>query len=204
MSKWSDSGAKEWEQPETGNQVARCIRVIELGTQKKEYQGQTSWKRQTLVVWELPDNLMTDGEHAGKPFTISQFYTASLGEKANLRRDLEGWRGKAFTQEELNGFDQRKIIGQPCMLNLIDREGKVRIGGVSSIPRGLQVPPQVNKSLFYDIDEHDATVWEELSDGIKKLIQQSKEWQERDAPLQPLNMRATVKSELNMDDPIPF
>lgn len=204
MSKWSDSGAKEWEQPETGNQVARCIRVIELGTQKKEYQGQTSWKRQTLVVWELPDNLMTYGEHAGKPFTISQFYTASLGEKANLRRDLEGWRGKAFTQEELNGFDQRKIIGQPCMLNLIDREGKVRIGGVSSIPRGLQVPPQVNKSLFYDIDEHDATVWEELSDGIKKLIQQSKEWQERDAPLQPLNMRATVKSELNMDDPIPF
>jgi hypothetical protein len=191
MSKWSDSG-KEWEQPETGNQIARCIRVIELGTQKKEYQGQTSWKRQTLIVWELPDNLMTDGEHAGKPFTISQFYTASLGEKANLRRDLEGWRGKAFTIEELNGFDQKRIIGQPCMLNLIDREGKVRVNGVSSVPKGFTVPPQINESLFYDIDEHDENVWGKLSDGIKKLIEQSKEWQERNAP--PKAMAATAST----------
>jgi hypothetical protein len=205
MSKWSDSGAKEWEQPETGNQVARCIRVIELGTQKKEYQGQTSWKKQTLIVWELPENLMTDGEHAGKPFTISQFYTASLGDKANLRRDLEGWRGRAFTQDELNGFDQRKILGQPCMLNLIDREGKVRIGGVSSIPRSLQVPPQVNESLFYDIDEHDEEVWNKLSDGIKKLITQSKEWQERDAPPKALGARAGASSSAGIEaDSIPF
>lgn len=194
MSKWTDSGAKEWEQPETGNQVARCIRVIELGTQKKEYQGQTSWKRQTLIVWELPLSLMTEGEHTGKPFTISQFYTASLGEKANLRRDLENWRGRAFTQEELNGFDQRNILGKPCMLNLIDREGKVRVSGVSSIPKGMTVPPQVNESIFYDVDEHDEAVWNKLSDGIKKLIQQSKEWQERNAPPQPLGARTMAAS----------
>ena len=205
MSKWSDTGAKEWEQPEPGNQVARCIRVIELGTQKKEYQGQTSWKRQTLIVWELPHSLMVEGDHAGKPFTISQFYTASLGEKANLRRDLESWRGRAFTQEELNGFDQRNVLGKPCMLTLIDRDGKVRVGGVSAIPRDpatkqplIAVPPQVNESLFYDIDEHSDAIWEKLSDGIKKLIQQSKEWQERNAPPQPLGARtmaATVGSQ---------
>ncbi len=181
MSKWSDSG-KEWEQPETGNQVARCIRVIELGTQKKEYQGQTSWKRQTLIVWELPESLMTEGEHAGQPFIISQFYTASLNEKANLRRDLESWRGRAFTDDELNGFDQKRIIGQPCLLNLIDRDGKVRIGSVSSLPKNMNVPPQINEPLFYDVDAHDEDAWSRLSDGIKKLIQQSKEWQERHAP----------------------
>lgn len=209
MSKWANTGAKDWEQPETGNQIARCIRVIELGTQKKEYQGKTSWKRQTLIVWELPESLMTEGDYAGKPFTISQFYTASLGEKANLRHDLESWRGRAFTDEELNGFDQRRIIGQPCMLNLIDREGKVRIGSVSSVPKNLPVPPQVNESLFYDIDEHDEAIWHKLSDGIKKLIEQSKEWQEQNAPPQALGAAASGSqsrhpSPEELEDKIPF
>lgn len=183
MSKWSDSG-KEWEQPKTGNQVARCIRVIELGTQEKEYQGKKSWKKQTLIVWELPHDLMTEGDYAGKPFTISQFYTASLSEKANLRQDLENWRGRAFTPEELEGFDQRNILGKPCMLSLIDKNGKTRVGSVAAIPRDpsgnvlVQIPTQVNESLFYDIDEHSEDVWNRLSDGIKKMIEQSKERQQ--------------------------
>lgn len=213
MSKWADKGDKEWEQPPIGNQVARCIRVIELGTRKNEWEGRVSWKRETLIVWELPECLMTEGDFAGKPFTISQFYTASLGEKANLRRDLQNWRGRAFTDEELNGFDQRKILGQPCLLNLINKNGKVRIGSISPVVKGMTIPPQVNESLFYDIDEHDESVWEKLSDGVKKMIQESKEWQERDVPPQPLGARtmaAAVGSqppsfdEAPPEDEIPF
>lgn len=207
MSKWSDSG-KEWEQPETGNQVARCIRVIELGTQEKEYQGQKSWKKQTLIVWELPNSLMSEGEHAGKPFTISQFYTASLSEKANLRRDLQSWRGKEFTQEELDGFDQKRIIGQPCLLNLIEKEGKVRVSTVSAIVRGMTIPPQVNESFFYDIDDKESGNWDKLSDGIKALIMKSKEWQsptESNALLseQPASHQAAGFG-ANDEDSIPF
>ena len=67
-----------WVEPEIGNNIAICIRVIDLGTQKNEYQGKTTWKRQSMVIWELPEQ--KDGEE--KPITISKFYNATLSEKS--------------------------------------------------------------------------------------------------------------------------
>lgn len=171
MGKWTDSGGT-WEEPEPGNHVARCIRVIELGTQRKEYQGKVDFKKQTLVVWELPTEMMEDG----KPFTISKWYTASLNEKANLRRDLENWRGTPFTEAELEGFDQRNILDKPCLLNVIKNEkGKTVVGSIAKIPKGMAVPQRVNETLFYDLEDHNETVWGKISDGIKKIIMQSEE-----------------------------
>ena len=37
-----------------GVQKARCISVIDLGTQENNWQGETSWKRQVLFEWEVP------------------------------------------------------------------------------------------------------------------------------------------------------
>ena len=72
-----------------GVHKARCVKVIDLGTQKQEYGGEISWKRQILVIWELPEELNND-----QPMTISKFYTLSLHEKANLGMDLTSWRGR--------------------------------------------------------------------------------------------------------------
>ncbi|GEM_PF-4521665 len=33
-----------------------------------------------------------------------------------LRRDLENWRGRPFTREELRGFDLFKVLGTACQL----------------------------------------------------------------------------------------
>src|SRR5262245_5161466 len=171
MAKWADTG-KEWQQPEQGNHLARCIRVIELGTQEKTFQGKTTLKKQTMIVWELPTELMDDG----KPFTISQWYTASLNEKANLRRDLDNWNGRPLTEDELKGFDQRDILGKPCLLNVVlSEKGKAVVGTVSPVPKGMTVPPQVNPSLLYDIDEHDEGVWMKLTPGIQRMILGSEE-----------------------------
>ncbi len=126
-----------WVEPEIGNNIAICIRVIDLGTQKNEYQGKTTWKRQSMVIWELPEQ--KDGEE--KPITISKFYTATLSDKSNLRHDLENWRGRPFTPEELNGFEVKNIIGKPCLLNLVRNDkGKVKIGAVSFILKGMTAP----------------------------------------------------------------
>ena len=42
--------------------------------------------------------------------TISATYTLSLGERSNLRKMLESWRSRAFTPEELQGFDLEKVF----------------------------------------------------------------------------------------------
>ena len=39
-----------------GVQKARCISVIDLGTQENNWQGETSWKRQVLFEWEVPEH----------------------------------------------------------------------------------------------------------------------------------------------------
>jgi len=202
MGKWTDNGGS-WEEPEPGNHIARCIRVIELGTQRKEFQGKVDFKKQTLIVWELPTEKMEDG----KPHTISKWYTASLNEKANLRRDLENWRGRPFTEAELEGFDQRNILEKPCLLNVIKNDkGKVVVGSVAAIPKGTTAPPQINETIFYDIDDHNETVWSKISEGIRKIILQSEERKQQEAQAGQAwkAVAAGATSTTEDDDTIPF
>ncbi len=74
------------------------------------------------VVWET-DQKMEDG----RVFTIQKRYTASLHEKSTLAKDLKTWRGRAFTPDELKGFDIEKVLGAPCQLVIVhaEKEGAI-------------------------------------------------------------------------------
>ena len=169
-------------QAPAGAHVARCIRVIDLGTQEKTFQNETKSAHQILITWELPTQLMSGGEHDGKPYTISQRYTASLSPKATLRKILESWRGRQFTEADLNGdgFNVSQIVGKPCLLNIVhvERGDKVyaNIASVMQVPTGMPVPAQVNPSMFLSLSDFDASVFEALHDRIKETIRQSPEY----------------------------
>ena len=72
-------------------------------------------------------------------------YTLSLHENAALRRDLQSWRGRAFTETELAGFDLKTVLGVPCMITLVHSpDGKyANIQAVAGLPKGMEAPPQV-------------------------------------------------------------
>lgn len=174
----SDSGGGNFEQPPVGSHASRCIRLIDIGTQKGEYQGQINYKRQFVLAWELPNELITTGEYKDKPFTVSKFYTASLNEKATLRKDLSNWRGRDFTEEELKGFALKNILGKACMLSVIHNEkGKARVSGVMQMPKGMPIPEQVSETVYFSLDEFDQKVYDSLSDGYKRMIELSPEYQ---------------------------
>ena len=150
--KWVDSGGGDFEQPPVGTHVSRCVKMIDIGTQRGEYQGKATSKRQCIIGWELPTELMSDGDYAGKPFIVSRFYTASLGEKANLRKDLANWRGRDFTDQELQGFESKNILDKTCLLSLTQNDkGKTRITGVMALPKGTQVPARVNPLVYFSL-----------------------------------------------------
>jgi hypothetical protein len=176
--KWRNSGG-EFVQPPTGTFLARCVRLTDLGTQTSEYEGTTRVRRQVLIGWELPEELMTTGEAAGQPFLTSKFYTQSLHENATLRKDLINWRGRDFTDEELEGFDAKNILGHPCMLTLTDVKGKVRVTSVTSVPRSVssKMPKQINPSFIFSLDpgEYTDDAYQALSDGIRKIVDLSPE-----------------------------
>lgn len=198
---WSAKSESTWKQPEAGNCSALCIRVIDLGTQDGEFQGKPKSSRQCRIVWELTDQF----DDNGKPLIIQRTYTSSLGEKANLRRDLESWRGRPFTPEELAGFDVHNIIGKPCLLNLIKKQRpygeSVEISAVGALPKGMSVPAvPVNETYIYSVDEHDPVVWEKLSARLQERINSSHERRNTPPPTAPVTPTATVVN----DDDIPF
>lgn len=199
----SDTGGGHFEQAPVGTHMARCIKLIDIGTQRGEYQGQVTFKRQIIVGWELPQELIQTGEYAGKPFTCSKFYTASLSEKATLRADLKNWRTKDFTEDELKRFDLKQILDKPCMVSITHNEkGRVKVTGVMAAPKGLPVPDRVNPLVYFSLerDHFDAQVFESLSDGYKRLIMVSPEWAELTRP----EMKQPAGNDEPFDDDIPF
>lgn len=176
--KWTDSGGS-FEQPEPGSYAAVCYKLIDIGTQEGEYLGQKTVKRQVILGWELDEKMQT-GDNAGKPFVVSKFYTQSLNEKATLRHDLAGWRGRDFTPEELAGFDAKNLLGKPCMLSLtLSDKGKIKVASVSKLPKGMAAPKQVNPSMFLSLEpgDYDHQVFDVQTEKMKAIIMASPEWQ---------------------------
>ena len=168
-----------FKQVPAGTYPARCIKIIDLGTQHGEYEGKEIVKKQVMITWELPTELIPDGDLKGKPYGVSMFFTASLSEKAKLRQILESWRGRAFTQEELAGFDLRNILGKPCMASVVHTEkGRAKISAITSVPKGMTVPTAINELIFFDISNFNQDHFDKLSEKIQKMIQSSDEYME--------------------------
>lgn len=171
---------RDFELPPAGTHLAVCYRVIDLGTQDSSYQGQTKKQHKVLLSWELPDEKMSDG----RPFTISQRYTWSMSEKAALRRDLESWRGKPFTEADFgeHGFDIRNILGVGCLLTVVHvgKNGKTyaNISSIGRLMKGMQTPPLTNPQayLWISTERWDADVFSKLSQGLQATIIKSPEY----------------------------
>jgi hypothetical protein len=174
MSIIAKSGESSYPKVPIGVHKARCVKVIDLGTQRQEYSGEISWKRQILVIWELPEELNND-----QPMTISKFYTLSLHEKANLGMDLTSWRGRSFTETEKQGFDVTNLIGVPCQLNVMHKDnGKEHISSIMPLGKDGKIAEQFNPSVSFDIGDFQKgqkETFNQLSEGIRKMILRSKE-----------------------------
>jgi hypothetical protein len=122
-----------------GTHAAVCCDVIDLGPVQVTFQNKTRTQHKVIICWQLAE-LMDDG----KPFLVRRRYTCSLHEKAALRKDLESWRGKAFTQSELEAFDLENLLGAGCLINVIheQRNGSTyaNVASVMKMPKSMAAP----------------------------------------------------------------
>ena len=137
-------GGFERQLPEAGMHHAVCSKVFDLGLQLETYNSETSQKHKGLVVWELDETIKDESsEYFGKRLLVQKEYTLSLNEKATLRADLEAWRGREFTEEELQGFDIEKLLTVQCQLNIVhktSKSGNVYAKVVGIAPAGKDAP----------------------------------------------------------------
>ena len=192
-----------------GNHVAICYRFIDLGTQLVEWKGTQKTQRKVLVSWELPNELMAEGEKIGQPFTIGKKYTWSMHEKATLRHDLESWRGRGFTEDDFAGpnrFNVKNIIGKPCMLSVVHetKEGNTysNIMTIAAMPKGIAAPPAINAPVYFSLvaEFFDNSTLDGLSDKLREIIKGSPEYQEIVSGAKP----RAQNFDRELDDEIPF
>ncbi len=168
----SSKGESSFDLVPPGTHFAVCTRVLNLGEQTTGF-GQSP---KHFIGFDIPAITFEwekDGiKHSGPAF-IGSRYTSSLSPKAILRQHLEAWRGRAFSEQELTGFDLFKLLGVSAMLSVTHTEdGKyANIAAIMGMPPGSPDIVPVSELLGYDPASPDANeVFNKLSEGFQKTI----------------------------------
>ena len=174
----SDNGGASYAPIPEDTYIAVCYGVIDLGMQYNERYGNSSSK--VMLLWELPD-LQEDGQEL--PRTFSKKYTASLNSKSSLRRDLAAWRGRDFTDRELEAFDLRNILGVPCLLQIIHRESNGRVftnlASITKLPKSMSAPRAQHELMSFDLDEDPIENLAKVPKWIVDIIKESETFKVR-------------------------
>ena len=167
-------GNSEIKQLEPGVYTGIASAIIDLGIQENTMFGKK--QRKVMIVWNIVGETVTVNDEE-MPRVMSKEYTMSLGEKSTLRKDLEAWRGRPFSTDELNGFDLTNILNVPCQLQINQQEknGKtfVSIAAIMAIPKGMKVE-EIDNAYFFDT--YDSNTWEnydKIPNWIKEKIKKA-------------------------------
>lgn len=209
----SNSNSQKREIIPSGSYPARCISMIDIGTIPSEWQGEMKSRTVIRLTFELPTLTKVFNPDKGEqPYVIHREFTKSLHEKSKLLPFLNNWRGKSLTAEDCKYFDLSKLLGAECLLSIVHNtvgdKTYANIGGISTLPKGLDCPAQFNHSFIWDYqdkfksdlitDENDAIpTW--LQDKIKT----SSEWRMKSGLSQD---NIISEDETNNDEPndLPF
>lgn len=171
----SDNGGSSIPKLEGGVYTAISSAIVDLGLQKNEKFDKT--QRKFMMIWTiLNETIEVNGEQL--PRQLSKEYSFSLHEKSTLRKDLQAWRGKAFTEEELRGFNILNVLNVPCQLQVLleEKNGKSynNIASIMALQKGTEVD-RLDNTYYFDIETTDS--WKNwtkipqwIQDRIKKAI----------------------------------
>ena len=166
---------------EPGVYMAVCIGFIDLGEQYSDLFKTHSNKG--MYVWELPgETIEIDGEQ--KPRQLSKEFTISSSSKSNLRKFIESWNSKSYSDDEFLEFDLFDQIGKPCQINVVLNETKEysNVDNIMPIPRGFPAPTTETKQIRWDMEQWDDAVFAELPEWIQDKIKKSTQYQKDHAP----------------------
>ena len=98
-----------------------CVDVVDLGFEKNKFDATKPDVHKVRIIWEIDED---NPDKPGERFTVAGKWTLSINQKASLRKFLVPWRGRDFTAEEEKGFDVEKLIGVPCLIQILHNVGE--------------------------------------------------------------------------------
>lgn len=206
-----DSGSINIEKLEGGVYTAVSQAIIDLGLQVSEKFDKT--QRKFMMVWVvLGEEVEINGQK--QPRTISKEYSFSLNEKSTLRKDLQAWRGKAFTEDELMGFNLLNILNKACQLQILleEKNGKKynNIASIMALPKGTQIET-LEDVYHFDLENQETWLnWGKIPNWVRERIKKAENYskcgldkyvQEYEETVKQMEETTTVVEE---DDDLPF
>lgn len=186
-----------------GNHPAVLVAIVDMGTQKNDFQGQTKWQHRAFFVWEL---VAEKQEGTDKNHVIGIDLTLSLNDKATLYKWIAARLGKPVPDGE--DYDLSKELGQPCLLNVTEKNGYPKVSGVSAVPKGFAVPaPQHQPYSWHLSQAADGLV--NIPDWIpylygKPIGDHIKQSRELGGDQQPTGALVGEVDQTDIDESIPF
>lgn len=197
--KSENEGEHKFELPKPGTQIARLIRIIDLGTQSITFNGSPKELPKIKFIFELPlqRKSFKEGE-APEPFRVTKEYTKSLFEKSELYKDLTQWMARPLTEaEKKDGYDISKLLGKACNITVTIKKGKAdptkqyaSITGITQLAKeekdtttgeilqhAQKCPAASSELILFDMENPDTLkVFDKLSKSEKAKIMNSPEW----------------------------
>ena len=108
----------------------------------------------------------------------------TINAKGNLRKDLRAWRGREFTDEELERFDMANVVSAPCQIQIVHNtagNGNTypNVAAIMSLPKGMPKPQGTRTVIGWDFGENtigDAQ-WQMLPEWVQNAIKASETYQ---------------------------
>lgn len=169
-----------------GTYMAVCVYEIGIGEQLCKYKDSSKYNRQFMIGFELVGQTVeVDGKQ--EPRQLGRTFNVAASQNAGLRKFLEAWYGKKFTDDEYMSFDTRQLLGRPAMLNVVlnDTGEYANIDSVMQIPIGIPAPTATLPFYHFDIgDGFDMEAFNGLPEWMQDKIKKSTDYQKEFAPVQ--------------------
>lgn len=163
---------------EVGTYPARLIRVLDMGMQAQApYQGQDKPPAHMVdFTYELLDVFMVDKdgkEDEEKPRWISETFPLHHP-SADLAKSTK--RAKALDPNDDFKFDLTAMVGQPCMLTIVQKQSKgntyANVGNITVMrAKDVEKAPKLkNEPVVFTLDDPDLEVFKSFPDWIQEKI----------------------------------
>ena len=179
-----------------GVYVARCYRVVYLGTRDTGFKTETgapNIQNQLFFTFEIP-SLMAEFNGEQKPLVISspdinfKFYVADKpgARVPTLNTYIEALLGRQITKEDEKTLSISSLNGNACLIKVVDNKGYPKIETVMPMLQGMECPPRINFPSIFDWRENfSKEVLEKFPEFIRKKIYAAYEYQPLLNPTQP-------------------
>lgn len=173
----SDNQGSSIPKLEGGVYTAVSSAIVDLGLQKSEKFQKV--QRKFMMIWTVLGEFVEVNDEK-LPRQLSKEYSFSLNEKSTLRKDLQAWRGKAFTDEELKGFNILNVLNVPCQLQILleEKNGKQynNIASIMALPKGTNVE-NLDSTYHFDIENTESWAnWNKIPEWIRERIKKAENY----------------------------